>query len=90
LQLLGKNGEPKSSINITVNLSSVYYNGTMSKTLMTNERGYITLGRLIGVTNLSAQTVPTPDIQAVVGSWRLDSYRNEVQYPSKMCLRQGE
>jgi hypothetical protein len=52
LELLGKNGEPKPSINITLSLSSIYYHGSMTKTLMTNERGYINLGQLRGLTNL--------------------------------------
>lgn len=90
VQLLGKNGEAKPNMNLSVTINSVYYNGSITKNLMTNERGYITLGKLAGVTNLSVNSIATPDIEYVSATWRLDTWRNETQYPSFLYLKKGE
>lgn len=90
VQLLGKNGEPKPNMNLSVTVISLLHNGSVTRSLMTNERGYVTLGRLPSVRSISVQTVATPDIQSVSGNWRIDSSRNEVQFPRYLYLRRGE
>jgi hypothetical protein len=73
---LGKNGEPKPFINIALTINSLLYNGGSRKTLMTNEKGYINLGKLLNVDTVSAQTVQTPDIGVVSNTWRFNQFRN--------------
>lgn len=90
VQLLGKNGEPKPYINVSLTINSLLYNGGMRKTLMTNERGYINLGKLHHVDWVTAQTTQTPDIASVSNTWRFDQFKNETHYPSQIILQAGQ
>ena len=90
VQLLGKNGEPKPNMNLSITVSSIYHNGSITKSLMTNERGYVTLGALNGVNSISVQSIATPDVETISGSWRLESWRNETQYSQYLYFKKGD
>lgn len=67
-----------------------YFIKSIVRQLTTNDQGEIDLGKLDGVTQIHAKTIPRPDIPSAEKVWKLNKIANQVQHPSSLYLRAGE
>lgn len=90
LNLLGKNGEPKPSISVNIDVFSKLFNSSIQFTLITDKNGQIKLGKLNNIKSLNAYSLATTEIPSAYGTWNFDGIANEVVYSRRITQKEGE
>lgn len=65
-------------------------NEPITKKLTTDDSGFIELGRLYDINQLTVLAPPEITYQSLNGSWRISQQANEVSYPSEISCREGD
>lgn len=87
--VLGKNGEPKAKMNLTVYLTHKHINQQLTETLATESDGSVFLGKLPNCTKLQATLQSSGDIQSISQAWEINSTKS-LSYPDRVYLVEGE
>ena len=89
LNVLGRNGEPKQGIVVSLSLQNRYLTQQISKSLQTDVRGVIYLGYLDEITTLRASVLNAGDTTTRDRVWNLSQFKS-LNYPTNIRVCEGE
>ena len=89
LYLLGKNGEPKKNIEFKISLTSIYTTKEIQTTLISDDNGKVTLGKLHDITKITSSIREKGDIKATKNSWEI-SNNHKLNLPKKLKFCEGD
>mmetsp|Transcript_24063 Transcript_24063/g.21100 ORF Transcript_24063/g.21100 Transcript_24063/m.21100 type:complete len:576 (-) Transcript_24063:3258-4985(-) len=89
LYALGKNGEPKPSLDMTVYLKHKFFSTELSEILATDQNGRVFLGKLDDIVSIRAQLAARGDINYANQSWKINDDK-KINYPATIHICEGD
>ncbi|CAD8142905.1 unnamed protein product [Paramecium octaurelia] len=87
--IVGKNGEPKRGLQVTVTFTLSSLNHTYNEQFTTDEKGRVYLGELKNVNSISSNVKSVGDINVQQKLWQINQ-KSQISYPSKITVLPGQ